>query len=296
MGAIQNEALLPPRLHQPSSLHEAWELKSSLKESALYVSGGTLLRTQWEAGTVPMPSNLIDLGGVEGIGEIRMSEFHLTAGALTTLSECRRNGLLQSTAPAVQEAARCIAAPAVRNLATLGGNISSGYGDILPALLVYNAELVSYDGKFLAVQPLTDWLNDKWGGIRPAADIVTEVRITPFAQESEEMRRLEVFRKVGRREAFTASLVTVAITASIDAGNLISGVRIAAGGGSGRPQRIYAAEALLEGKVFKDGLLSELYEAVLNGFETYSDPFATDAYKRKTAANLIVSELWKAAR
>ncbi|WP_410513996.1 FAD binding domain-containing protein [Paenibacillus sp. BR2-3] len=293
MGAIQEEALPPPGLHQPHSLHEAWKLKSALGGSALYVSGGTLLRTQWEAGTVLMPKQLVDLRGVEGIGDISLSEFHLTLGALASLSQCRKNELMRTAAPAVQEAARCIAAPAVRNLATLGGNIASGFGDILPALLVYDAELVSYDGKFLAVQPLTDWLNSRWGGTKPAEDIIAEVRIAPSVQESPGARRLEVFRKIGRREAFTPSLVTVAITATIDAGHQISGVRIAAGGGSGRPQRLGAAEAILEGAVYEESLLAILYEAVVNSFETYSDPFASEAYKKKTAGNLIVSELWK---
>lgn len=99
---------------------------------------------------------------------------------------------------------------------------------------------------------------------------------------------------MGRRDAFTASLVTIAITASFDASSRsLSGVRIAAGGGTGRPQRLPAAEALLEGAVYSDSLMAAVYEAVENSFDTYSDPFATEAYKRKTAGNLIVSELWK---
>jgi xanthine dehydrogenase small subunit len=294
MGSLRDEELLPPGLHQPHSLHEAWELKSALGDSALYISGGTLLRTQWETGTVPMPKQMIDLRKIAGLGDIKLTEFHLTLGALVPLSLCRRNELLRAAAPAVQEAVRCIAAPAVRNLATLGGNVASGFGDILPALLVYDAELVSFDGNFLSVLPLTDWLAGRWGGTKRAADIIAEIRIAPSAQESREGGRLEVFRKVGRREAFTPSLVTVAITASIDAGHGLSGVRIAAGGGSGRPQRLKLAEAILEGAVYEEGMLALLYEAVADGFETYSDPFATEAYKKKTAGNLIVSELWKA--
>ena len=115
MGAIQNKALIPSGLYQPHSLHEAWELKSALGDSAMYVSGGTLLRTQWEAGTVPMPKQLIDLRKIAGLGNISLTEFHLTLGALSLLSQCRKNELLLAAAPAVQEAVRCIAAPSVRN-------------------------------------------------------------------------------------------------------------------------------------------------------------------------------------
>jgi len=115
----------------------------------------------------------------------------------------------------------------------------------------------------------------------------------PYDENDLETWRMDVFHKVGRREAFIPSLVTIAMTADIDAGHRASRVRIAAGGGSGQPLRLYDAEDLLEGKVVEEGMLGEVYEAVVNGFETYSDPFATEIYKKKTAGNLIISELWK---
>lgn len=295
MGALKDEgsSLSRPCLYQPQNLHEAWELKSALGNSALYISGGTLLRTQWDAGTVPMPKQLIDLRGVEGIKDIRSTELHLSMGALAPLSLCRKNEYLQAVAPAIQEAVKSIAAPAVRNLATLGGNIASGFGDILPALLIYDAEIVSYGGECLTIQSITDWLNSRWEGVSQATDIVAEIRI-PFAGERLNVSKLEVYRKVGRREAFTPSLVTVGMTATIDTGRRLSSVRIAAGGGSGRPQRLTTAESILEDNVYEERLLPLLYEAVFSDFATYSDPFASEAYKKKTAGNLIVSELWKA--
>jgi len=273
MGVIREEDERLPEVIQPHSLHEAWERKTAFGDSSRYVAGGTLLRTGWENGTDHMPKQL---------------------GALVPLSQCRSNEHLQAVAPALQEAARCIAAPSVRNLATLGGNIASGFGDILPALLVYDAELISFDGKFMTALPLIEWLNNHWSGIKPAADLVAEIRISPTRLESPLTDRLEIFRKVGRREVFTPSLVTVAISASIDEELRFREVRIAAGGGSGRPQRLSRAEVMLEGVRYTEELLASLYEEVENSFETYSDPFATELYKKKTAGNLVVSELWKA--
>lgn len=298
MGPIQNMRLSAPRVHRPRSLQEAWELKNSLGEKAIYVSGGTLLRTQWEAGTAPVPQQMIDLLKISGMDEIGSGEEYLTLGSLVTLAMCRKNAQLAEAAPAVREAARNIAAPSVRNLATLGGNIASGYGDILPVLLVYDAEIAVFNGRFLSVQPLEHWLASRWGTVEPVSDILTGVRIPAAGGCKDDGRgygRIEVFRKAGRREAFTASLVTVAFAASVNAASRsLSDVRIAAGGGSGRPQRLKDAEMLLEGAVCDDSLLGELYEAVEHGFATYKDPFATEEYKKKTAGNLIVSELWKA--
>ncbi len=294
MGALREEELLPPGLFQPRNLHEAWELKTALGDNALYISGGTLLRTQWENGTATIPKQLIDLRKIAGLGEISFTDFHISLGALVPLSQCRNDEYLRMKAPALQEAVRCIAAPSIRNLATLGGNIASGFGDILPALLVYDAELVSFDGKFMTEQPLVDWLHSHWGGMKPPSEIIAEIRIATSTCENLADGSFEIFRKVGRREAFTPSLVTVALAASIDNGLMFRNVRIAAGGGSGRPQRLSAAESMLEDTLYEEGMLPYLYEAVESSFETYSDPFATEAYKKKTAANLVVSELWKA--
>lgn len=294
MGVLREEELLPPGVFQPRSLHEAWELKTAFGDNALYISGGTLLRTQWENGTVSIPKQLIDLRKIAGLGEIAFTELHVSLGALVPLSQCRSDEYLRTKTPALQEAVRCIAALSVRNLATLGGNIASGFGDILPALLVYDAELVSFDGKFMTEQPLVDWLHSRWGGMKSSPRIVTEIRIASSEIENRVNDKVEFFRKVGRREAFTPSLVTIALTASIDNGLTLSNVRIAAGGGSGRPQRLIAAESMLEGTLYEEGVLPYLYEAVESSFETYSDPFATETYKKKTAGNLVASELWKA--
>jgi carbon-monoxide dehydrogenase medium subunit len=294
MGVLREEEGRLPDVIQARSLHEAWERKTALGESAQYVAGGTLLRTGWESGTALMPKQLIDLRQIPDLADITLTEFHLSLGALVPLSQCRSNELVQAVAPALQEAARCIAAPSVRYLATLGGNIASGFGDILPALLVYDAELISFDGKFMTTLPLTEWLNNHWSGMKPAADLVAELRISPARRENPLTDRLEIFRKVGRREAFTPSLVTVAISASIDEEHRFREVRIAAGGGSGRPQRLTRAEVMLEGVGYTEELLASLYEVVENSFETYSDPFATELYKKKSAGNLVVSELWKA--
>lgn len=293
MGVLREEDGRLPDVIQPRSLHEAWGRKMALGDSARYVAGGTLLRTGWENGTALMPKQLIDLRQIPGLADITLTEFHLSLGALALLSQCRSNVHLQAAAPALQEAARCIAAPSVRNLATLGGNIASGFGDILPALLVYDAELISFDGKFMTALPLIEWLNNHWSGRKGAADLVAGIRIPSTRLESPLTDRLEIFRKVGRREAFTPSLVTVAISAAIDPEHCFREVRIAAGGGSGRPQRLSRAEAMLEGVVYTEVLLPALYEVVEESFETYRDPFATELYKKKTAGNLVVAELWK---
>ncbi|KAA9005503.1 molybdopterin dehydrogenase [Paenibacillus spiritus] len=281
-----------PAVRRPRSLHEACGLKRDLGSAAVYIAGGTLLRTQWENGTSALPATLIDLRGVPELTGIARGEYGLAIGALTTLSACRVSGLLAEAAPAVKEAARCIAAPSVRNLGTAGGNIASGTGDLLPALLAASAEVELFDGTFRSRLGLEGWLDGRAEGAHRPEQLLTGVILPPAAKAAGE-RRFQWFRKVGRRETFTPSLVTAAAAGTILADGRLEGVRIAAGGGSGRPHRLKEAEALLEGAVFSEALLAPLYDAARSGFRTYADPFASEDYKKKTAANLIAAGLWQ---
>lgn len=293
MLAWQNHPHRQPALYQPATLEEAWKLKRNLGERAVYAAGGTLLRTMWENGTAALPDVLIDLRGIKDFSGIRYDGDQLVIGALTDLSKCRSSAEIAAAAPALREAARGIAAPSVRNLATLGGNLACGYGDTLPALLVVEAELAVFGPSPVQWLPVAAWLADRWSGAYDPETILAGVRLPAAAAPGEGGRRFEAYRKVGRREAFTPSLVTAALAGFTGEGGVLRGVRIAAGGGSGCPQRLGKAEALLEGRRLSAELLPSLCEAVHEEYAPSGDAFATGAYKTKTAANLIAAELWR---
>lgn len=294
MGVLSSDPRHVPAVYRPSSLLEAWKMKRQLGDDALYAAGGTLLRTQWEAGTAGVPQTLIDLRGIEGVTGIIADEGECFIGALTDLSLCRKSPVLKALAPQLQEAVRAVAAPSVRNLATIGGNIACGYGDTLPALLVLDADLELYDGVCLVRMPVSSWLSERWGDMqgRRQDAILTGIRISSVA-DAEDTLRLTAYRKVGRRETFTPSLVTAALAGSLRSDGTLERVRLAAGGGSGCPQRLKQAEVLLEGNCQSAQLLSQVYDAVQTEFEPVADAFAGTAYRKRTAGNLIAAELWR---
>ncbi|WP_199617364.1 FAD binding domain-containing protein [Paenibacillus alkalitolerans] len=297
--AIGNEGLLlAPAVLQPHDLRDAWRMKHKLGDESLYISGGTLLRTRWETGAAPIPRYLIDLRSIKGLTGVSMTANHIAIGALSPLSDCRNNALLQRVAPALHEALRSIAAPSVRNLATIGGNVVSGAGDALPALLIYDAELVWFDGRHAAAEPAEDWLRRLKYRSAPEDRILTEIRLRAVDAVGQSggdgLRKFEAYRKVGRREAFTPSLVTVALSATVDRDGRFTDIRIAAGGGSATPQRLAAAEALLRETILSELTYGSLYMAVYEEYEACPDAFASADYRKKTAGNLVVSEIWSA--
>ena len=333
MSTVNFDRMQSPFVWQPQDAAEAWHYKQSLGEESVYVAGGTLLRTQWESGLIAMPKHIIDLGSVSGIKGIAVHGREVEIGAFTPMSMIRKDPFLLEHYPMLIDAVRVIAAPAVRNLATLGGNITAGVGDSIPALLAYEAELVWYDGQKRTAEPLADWLDDLLHSRAEPGKLLMQVRL-PYRHDDPETPnklvqpvRLNIgesdgdstppdsepayrgggldpinngrdkpfcaYHKIGRRESFTPSLVTVSLFISIDSNQRIMTARIAAGGGQTIPHRLYAAESLLQGKVIDIDLLESLYEQLLQEFEPSGDLFGSVEYRKRTAANLIAAELWK---
>jgi xanthine dehydrogenase C subunit len=291
-----------PFVWQPNELEEARRLKEKLGKDACFVSGGTLLRTQWESNIAAVPKHLISLESIRPLYGIQLQADAITIGTMTSLNDCYKHPLIKEKLGLLSEAIRNIAAPSIRNIATIGGNIVSSVGDSIPSLLVYDAQLCWFDNNSQVTKPIETWLD----GIKNAEPIRNELILTqvkfPLSNETkneanqiENMKHVAFYHKVGRREAFTPSLVTVAVNGYIDSDGTLVDFRLAASGGSAHAMRLTDAESILNGNPFTKLLKEQAYQAIFKQFETYTDPFATSDYRKKVAANLIIAGLWKAA-
>lgn len=294
-----------PLVWQPHSLQELHYMREQLQGTWCYAAGATLLRTQWEAELKALPQHLVSLSCIPEMSGITIQEDQMVIGAMTRLKACSASPLLQQL-PILCSAVLAIAAPSVRNLATIGGNIVSGIGDTLPALLVYDAKLHWMTRHGMEIQPVTDWLLGGRDRGRSAEDVLVSIHI-PLnrvdsnltsqacgSPDSERKRAIAFYRKLGRREVFTASLVTVALFGEI---NLENGrwdrIAIAAGGGSGLAMRLTEAEKLLQSGRADAAQAPMLAAQVMAEFITYTDAFATEEYRKQAAGNMLGAELWQ---
>ncbi|MBB6675458.1 FAD binding domain-containing protein [Cohnella nanjingensis] len=297
MAMEQDEILRTPAVWHPGDAREAWRLKEAFGPAGVYVAGGTLLRTQWEAGVAEPPAHLIDLTAIAGAGEVEMDGEEAALGALVPLSVCRSHPAILARYPLLAEAARVIAAPSVRNLATIGGNVVSRVGDALPALLALSAQLVWQAGPEPHACSLADWLERERRAPTPASGVLVQIRLpVPPDDTTSNAARFFAYHKVGRREAFMPSLVTVALTGRIGADGAVEEIRVAAGGGQTVPYRLDASEAALRGQTPDGKTLAAFQACVEEEYEPKPDLFATEAYRKRAAANLAAAAVWQAAR
>ncbi|RJE86859.1 hypothetical protein D3P07_16875 [Paenibacillus sp. 1011MAR3C5] len=278
---------------QPASVEEAWRLKRKFGKMSSYTAGSTLLRTQWQNGVRPEPKHLISLAGIPELHGIRLSEGAVSVGAGAALNECRQHPLLKNRGGLLVTAIGQIAAPAVRNLATIGGNVSSLMGDAVPALMALDSQLVIFRGRGWSRCPILDWLQGK-GGVREPDDLLVRV-VIPIVRDTDraEEELFAFYEKAGRRESFTPSLVTVAAQGENAEDGELKELRPSTEDGSALPDRLTEAERTMNGSRLSDNMLGLIHEAIKGQYKAAEDLFAGSDYRKEATANLISAQLWK---
>lgn len=99
-------------------------LKESPKGKTVVMAGGSdLIGVLKEQILENYPEKVVDLKTVRGGEYIKQDGDTIEIGALTKLCDIVKSDLLNEKAPVLSQAARSVATPLIRNVATMGGNI-----------------------------------------------------------------------------------------------------------------------------------------------------------------------------
>jgi carbon-monoxide dehydrogenase medium subunit len=207
---------------------EVCRAQSVAEAVALLAEPGTvpLAGATWVMRGASRAARYVVLAGLDTLREVTREDATLVIGALVTHAE-----LAALDGPrALVEAAAASAFPAVRNVATLGGNLcADGFAeaDLVPALLALGAvvRVASVDGERRV--PVADFMPD--GGLVTAVEVPA---VKPSA-----------FERLTVRGAGEYAVASVAVCAERGGGS--RGVRIAVGGVEARPKLCPAASAAL---------------------------------------------------
>ncbi|MFE4897853.1 FAD binding domain-containing protein [Peribacillus butanolivorans] len=177
------------------------------REDCAIIAGGTDVMVLHKSRRGVPPKILKPIVFINHLSELKQVYQHhkdLHIGACCTYSELLENPLIPF---ALKNAIKTIAAPAIRNRGTLGGNIcnASPAGDMLPLLYVYNAKLLLRSVNGDRMVAISDFIQGPRRVQRFHNEIVTEI-IQPFVLEDSHV----VFEKVGNRNADAIAKVSFA--------------------------------------------------------------------------------------
>jgi len=260
--------------HTPTTISEALELLSVHGRDAKLLAGGTdLLLAMKKRASVP--SHLINLKTIPGLSGIRADAKGITIGALTTIAEIERSALVQEVYSPLGDAARVMASPQIRTLATIGGNLVSAVpsADMAPPLMVLSAQVHITGLSGERTCPVESLFAGPSTCTLGPTDIVTHITIPAPKGKG-------VYLKLMRRGALDLALVGVAAYVSLDANRVCNDVRIALGAVAPTPIRAAAAEGVLRRKALTEGLAAEAGKVSGAECKPITDIRATQGYRR----------------
>jgi len=261
-----------PDLVIPETVDQAVEALSLPHRQALIFGGGTLVQPFITLGT-DVHDLVIDLDHL-ALNQVVFENGQVSCGAMVRLSQLAQ-ALPQQY---IQAAVASIAGPAIRNLASVGGNLFAKppYGDLATLFLALDAEVELASSEGTRRISLNDFylMRDNAEASSTNGVLVTGVR---FSADS---RRKVVFRKMARKQLNAGAVVTVALSLRLN-GGIVADARLALGGVDHRPIRALSAERALTGSNLSGEVIESAAQAALRDCHPRTDAYASAWYRER---------------
>src|SRR5256712_9615681 len=167
----------PFEYHAPKAVAEASSLAEKYGTDAKFLAGGQSLIPLMKLRLLS-PSHLIDLGRIPGLSYIRDEGHDLAIGAMVRMGEIARSDLVRRHCPILSQCAHQIADPLVRNMGTIGGNLSHAdpTNDMPAVMVAAGASIVAASGQGSRVIPAGGFFVDTFPTALKGTEILVEVK------------------------------------------------------------------------------------------------------------------------
>jgi CO/xanthine dehydrogenase FAD-binding subunit len=196
----------------PRSLDEALRMRSDIP-GCVPIEGGTDVMVELNFDR-RRPDALLNLNEVAELRGWSRENGTLRLGASLTYAEAMRSDLA-ALLPALAEASRTVGSPQIRSRGTIGGNLgtASPAGDALPPLLVEGAEIEVASVRGTRRLPLAEFLVGPKRNALDADELIVAAVVRPSGAP-------QTFMKVGPRNAMVIAVVSLAIRADRERGEI----------------------------------------------------------------------------
>jgi carbon-monoxide dehydrogenase medium subunit len=230
------------------------------------------------------------IAALRGVSEVDRG---LRIGALTTITQLDGTPIVQQQFSPLREATRRMAAPQIRNAATVGGNIASAVpcADLPPILAVMNASLVLWSAEGEREVPLETFFVGARQTVRRDDEVLTAVLVPkPPPGFGAAYARFQL------RDGNAIAVAAVAAGLLLDKNNKVREARIVLGAVAPIPKLVASAGAELVGQPPADDAFQRAADAAISEAEPISDVRGSAEFRRELIGVLTRRALADACR
>ncbi|MFH0914298.1 MAG: xanthine dehydrogenase family protein subunit M [Chloroflexota bacterium] len=263
---------------EPRTAAEAISLLEQWGDQARVMAGGTDLMMQMR-NRIVCPDQVVDITYIPGLDYIDYDDRRgLRVGALTTIRSLETSSLIRQRYPVISQAASQLGSSAIRNVATVGGNLCNAApsADMAPALIALSARarILSRAGE--RTVSLESFFTGPGSTVLRTGELLIEILVPPLPPGAR-----AVYRKHTIRGSVEPAIAGVAAMVTAGRGRVCQDIRIVLGAVAGTPLRAQNAEDALRGKPLEETLISQGAQLAAQEARPISDVRASAGYRRE---------------
>jgi len=265
----------------PSSIKEAIEAHLQYGNRAKFISGGTDVLVKMKQKALDVDC-LISLRRIPELKGIEANGNSIRIGAMTTFREIIGSSLIKERLPALWKASSVLANPQIRNVATIGGNISNAApsADSVPPLMVLDTKLIIQTSNGLREEVLEDFFLGPGSTKLKEGEVLKEIVVKLPSLECKTF-----FIKIGRVSQDIA-VVNGAIAMETE-GDEVKKVRCVLGAVAPTPLRLKGVEEKLLGQKITPDLIKEVQHLAEAEVRPITDVRASMEYRRHLSGVIV---------
>jgi len=269
--------------HRPATLEEAWQLLVAEPRAAILAGGTDLMVHLRQPQRGRRPPAVINVKRIRDLDGIEVGASAIRLGALTSLTALIEHPIIQTEYPILPFTARYMGSPAIRHLATVGGNVcnASPAADLSPVLLVLDAEVGIVGPGGARRLPLDRFF------LGPGQTALAPGELLAWLEFPRKHGGWTVrYERLDVRRAMDIAIVGVALALRLE-GTRVVEARVALGAVAPTPRRVPEAEAALVEGGLGPAAIERTAELAMAAAQPIDDVRATAAYRREMVGTLV---------
>ena len=277
-------------VHECATLEEASTLMRRYAPRARFLAGGTDLLVDLKTRRIAT-THLVSLKRIDSLRGISVTDNGLRLGALTSITELNRSLLVRHSFAPLLDASRRMAAPPIRNVATVGGNLMSAVpcADLPPILMAMRAEAEVWSSVGIRRIPLDAFFAGSRQTLLQDGEILIAVIVPKLP-----LGFGAAYERFGLREGNAIAVASVAASLRLDHDGTITHSRIVLGAVAPIPKMADDAGEALVGRAADEEAFKEAARIARETAQPISDVRGTAQFRRDLIEVLTRRALLKA--